>query len=235
MGKDREAIVLAGGLGTRLRQTVPDLPKSMAPIGSRPFLSILLQLLSERGFTRVVLSLGFKANTIIDHFGTSFAGLHLVHKVEASPLGTGGAIRLALTDCEQDHVFVLNGDTYIDLNADAVERQWSASRRPIVVGCRVDDTSRYGRLIFDGKHLTGIAEKTSSGPGVINAGCYVLRKGQLDSFLPHQSFSFEKDYLAHALPNNDFDYYINDGKFIDIGIPEDYALSQRELAFPEKN
>ena len=114
-----EAIVLAGGFGTRLRQVVTDVPKSMAPIAGRPFLEILLGSLARKGFQRIVLSLGFMAEKISDHFGTHFAGLELAYVVEETPLGTGGAVRLASTACTQDHVFVLNGDTYVDLEADA--------------------------------------------------------------------------------------------------------------------
>ena len=106
-----EGIVLAGGFGTRLREVVPDLPKPMAPIAGRPFLEILLSTLARKGFTRVVLSLGFMAEKIITHFGESYAGMHLVYEVESRPLGTGGAIRAALTRFESDHVFIFNGDT----------------------------------------------------------------------------------------------------------------------------
>ncbi len=110
-----EAIVLAGGFGTRLRQVVPDLPKPMAPIAGRPFLEILLLSLYQKGFSRVVLSLGFMAEKIIAHFGDRYVGMDLVYAVEHHPLGTGGAIRVALAQCASDHVFVFNGDTYLDL------------------------------------------------------------------------------------------------------------------------
>ena len=103
-----EGLVLAGGFGTRLREVVPDLPKPMAPIAGRPFLEILLSTLARKGFTRVVLSLGFMAEKIIAHFGESDAGMHLVYEVESRPLGTGGAIRAALTRCESDHIFRRN-------------------------------------------------------------------------------------------------------------------------------
>ena len=92
-----EAIVLAGGVGTRLRQVVPDLPKPMAPVAGRPFLEILLYFLARKGFTRVVLSLGFMADKVVAHFGDQFAGMELVYEIEHTPLGTGGAVRLGLT------------------------------------------------------------------------------------------------------------------------------------------
>jgi len=152
-----EAIVLVGGFGTRLRQVVTDVPKPMAPIAGRPFLGILLGSLAEKGFSRVVLSLGFMAEKISGHFGSQFAGLDLAYVVEDVPLGTGGATRLAVEACTQDHVFVFNGDTYLDLEVDLLEQQWQARRNPIVVGRQVPDTMRYGRLVVDGDRIIRFA------------------------------------------------------------------------------
>lgn len=225
-----EAIVLAGGFGTRLRQAVPDLPKPMAPIAGRPFLEILLGSLAAKGVTRVVLSLGYLAEKISGHFGASFAGMDLVYEVEHAPLGTGGAVRLAMQQCRQDHVFVFNGDTYLDLDIGAVERLWQSHRRPIIVGREVDDTARYGRLDTDGVRVSGFAEKGAAGPGLINAGTYVLQRGQLDGFALNTAFSLETDYLAKILAAEPFDLFATSGHFIDIGVPEDFARAQTELA-----
>ena len=150
-----EAIVLAGGFGTRLRQLVADVPKPMAPIAGRPFLEILLGSLAQKGFTQVVLSLGFMAEKISGHFGPRFAGLDLTYVVEDTPLGTGGATRLAATACAQDHVFVFNGDTYLDLEVDLLERQWQAKRHPIVVGRQVFFFNGSARLDVDGLCING--------------------------------------------------------------------------------
>lgn len=225
-----EAIVLAGGFGTRLRQVVVDVPKPMAPVAGRPFLELLLGLLAQKGFARVILSLGFMAEKISGHFGNRFAGLELAHVVEDIPLGTGGAIRLALDACTQDHVFVFNGDTYLDFDAMSLEQQWQANRYPIVVGRQVPDTARYGRLIVDGNRITGFAEKGIAGPGLINAGCYVLARDALARFPLNQVFSFEKDYLVPEVAHAMVEVFIADGLFIDIGIPEDYSRAQTLLA-----
>ena len=226
-----EAIVLAGGFGTRLRQAVSDLPKPMASIAGRPFMEILLAALARKGFTRVVLSLGFMSEKIIAHFGDHYAGMGLVYEVEPQPLGTGGAARAALVRCESDHVFVFNGDTYLDLEIDAVERQWQSRRKPIIVGREVADTARYGRLLTNGNQVTGFAEKGAVGPGLINAGCYVLNRGQLDGFPLHSAFSLEADYLAKGVAEDPFDLFVTAGQFVDIGVPEDYARAQTELAW----
>lgn len=224
-----EAIVLAGGFGTRLRQVVADVPKPMAPIAGHPFLEILLGSLARKGFSRVVLSLGFMAEKISDHFGTQFAGIDIACVVEDTPLGTGGAIRLAFEACTQDHVFVFNGDTYLDLEVQSLEQHWQANRHPIVVGRQVPDTSRYGRLIVDGGRVTSFAEKGMAGPGLINAGCYVLAKDALARFPLNQPFSIETDYLVPEVARATVQVFETVGVFIDIGIPEDYARAQNLL------
>lgn len=224
-----EAIILAGGLGTRLRQVVPDVPKPMAPIAGRPFLEFLLGLLARKGFSRTVVSLGFMAHKISDHFGSHFAGMDIDYVVEDTPLGTGGAIRLALEQCTQDHVFVFNGDTYLELEVKLLEQQWQSNRHPIVVGRQVPDTARYGRMVVDGLRVTSFSEKGLSGPGLINAGCYVLARDALEKFPPNQPFSIETDYLVPEVISATVEVFVTEGMFIDIGIPEDYARAQTLL------
>lgn len=225
-----EAIVLAGGFGTRLRQLVADVPKPMAPIAGRPFLEILLGSLARKGFRRVILSLGFMAEKVSGHFGPHFAGMDLVYVVEDQPLGTGGGVRLAMEQAVADHVFVFNGDTFLDLEVDQVERQWAARQRPLIVGREVPDTARYGRLLAVEGVATGFTERGVVGPGLINAGCYVLRRGQLAAFPVGTAFSLEADYLARAVAAQEFDVFVTRGQFIDIGVPEDFLRAQTELA-----
>lgn len=225
-----EAIVLAGGFGTRLRQVVSDVPKPMAPVAGRPFLEILLGSLAQKGFSRTVLSLGFMAEKISDHFGAHFNGMNLTYVVESTPLGTGGAIRLAVAACAEEHVFIFNGDTYLDLEVERLEQQWQASRRPIVVGRQVPDTTRYGRLVVEGGRITSFAEKGITGPGLINAGCYVLATDALTHFPLNQPFSIETDYLVPKVRRAAVEVFETKGMFIDIGIPEDYARAQTLLA-----
>lgn len=224
-----EAIVLAGGFGTRLQPMVADIPKPMAPIGKKPFLEILLGLLVRRGFTHLVLSVGFMAEKISDHFGSRFRGVDITYALEDKPLGTGGAIRLAIESCVKDHVFVFNGDTYMDLEVDLLEQQWQAERHLIVVGRQVPDTSRYGRIVANGKRIISFSEKGISGPGLINAGCYVLDKDALENFPQGRPFSIETDYLALEVARATVDVYEAMGVFIDIGLPEDYVRAQRLL------
>lgn len=227
-----EGIVLAGGFGTRLREMVPDLPKPMAPVAGRPFLEILLASLARKGFHRVVLSLGYMADKVVAHFGASYAGIELVYQIEPVPLGTGGALRLAMSQCHRDHVFVFNGDTFLDLEVQDLEILWQKQRTPIIVAREVTDTSRYGRLETDcGRvRMIGFAEKGAAGPGLINAGCYVFPIDLLRDFQPDVPFSLESDFLTQAATKRRFDLFVTRGHFIDIGVPEDYIRAQSELA-----
>lgn len=227
---DLDVVVLAGGFGTRLRELVPDLPKPMAPVAGRPFLEILLTGLARKGARRAVLSLGHMASAISGHFGPRFAGIELVYEVEDRPLGTGGAIRAALRHCTSDAALVVNGDTYLDLELPDVAARWQAHRRPILVGRHVPDTGRFGRLDVDGDRLRGFAEKGTAGPGLINTGHYVLPKSIFDATALADPFSFEIDFLAPGIDRLGFEVFMTEGRFIDIGVPEDFRRAQHELA-----
>jgi D-glycero-alpha-D-manno-heptose 1-phosphate guanylyltransferase len=225
----REGIILAGGFGTRLREIVPNMPKPMAMVAGKPFLEILLQLLARKKFKRIVLSVGFKSETIINYFNNDYAGMKLTYVVEKEPLGTGGAVRLAMEQVHSDHAFVFNGDTFLNLEVDAVEEQWRLKKNQIIVGREVLDTSRYGRILFEGSLITGFAEKGASGQGVINAGSYLFNKADLMTLPLNQPFSLELDYLAHTVHKQATELFLTTGQFIDIGIPEDYYRAQNEL------
>lgn len=217
-----EAIILAGGMGTRLREVVCDVPKPMAPIAGQPFLKILLTSLANKGVNRVILSVGYMAEKICDYFGSSFNKMELIYVREKEPLGTGGAIRVALSHVKGDHAFIFNGDTFLDLDVTSIEDLWKINQRSIIVGCEVPDTKRYGRLLHENHVASGFTEGIS-GSGLINGGVYVLYKNELNSFPLFSKFSFESDYLVRAVANKKFDLFITKGRFIDIGIPEDYA------------
>jgi D-glycero-alpha-D-manno-heptose 1-phosphate guanylyltransferase len=225
-----EAIVLAGGFGTRLRALVPDVPKPMAPVAGRPFLEIVMRGLAGKGFRRAILSVGYLAEQISGHFGESFAGMALAYEVEDVPLGTGGAVRAALRQCRDDHAFVFNGDTFLDLEADQVERRWRECGNPLIVARAVPDVARYGALVVRDGVVKGFLEKGSAGPGLINAGCYVLPRDLLDAYPLGTPFSLEADFLAGAVARRRFEVFESRGLFIDIGVPEDYTRAQTLLA-----
>ncbi len=217
---------MAGGLGTRLRQVVPNLPKPMAPVAGRPFLELILARLSSHGFSRIVLSVGYLANLIHAHFGANYCEMELIYVKEESPLGTGGAIRQAVERCHSDYVYVFNGDTYLELEITDLDASWQLYRQPHIVGREVANTSRYGRLESKYGMVTKFYEKGTTGPGIINVGCYVIPCKLLDSFTPDVPFSFESDYLLHTVNNRQFRLFVTRGKFIDIGVPKDYGRAQ---------
>lgn len=224
-----EAIVLAGGFGTRLKQVVPDLPKPMAPVAGKPFLEIVLTSLARKGFRRVIMSLGHMADKVTSHFGDEYAGMELVYEIEETPLGTGGAVRQALARCKSDHAFVLNGDTFLDFEATDIDSHWKKNRKPIIVAREVPDTARYGCLDTREGRVAGFVEKGVGGRGLINAGCYVLPAKIMVGIALGESFSLETDFLAKAVGVQRFDLFVTNGYFIDIGVPEDYARAQSEF------
>ncbi len=225
----REAVILAGGLGTRLRSAVPDLPKPMAPVAGRPFLELLLESLRSKGINRAVLSLGYLSEVVVEHFGSQFRDMELDYVIESEPLGTGGALRLAISHCVSDHVFVFNGDTYLDLDVEDLAAQWGAARDPIIVARMVEDTHRYGRILVDGGRVLKYIGSGVNGDGLINAGCYVLPVDLFHSEQLPERFSFEQDFLAQAVQKQRFEVFVSTGKFIDIGIPRDYQCAQEDL------
>lgn len=224
-----EAIILAGGFGTRLREMVPDLPKPMAPINGKPFLEILLNALNNNGFSRVVISTGYKADRIVSYFGNQFKGIGLEYTKEEFPLGTGGGIRLALEKCFEDHVYIFNGDTFLDIKIDEIEALWNETKTSIIIGAVVDDASRYGSLIIENNRVTGFSEKGVGGKGVINAGCYVFDPKLILSHKINTKFSLEEDLLKPLINEYGMNVCISNGKFIDIGVPEDFIRADQFL------
>ena len=224
-----EAIILAGGLGTRLQKLLPDLPKPMAPIQGRPFLEFVLTHLSLNGFQHVILSLGYRAEKIKDYFGEYFLGMKLSYVIEDYPLGTGVGMRLAVQKSVESHVYIFNGDTFLDLDFCKIEELWQSEKIPTVVIRPVQDSSRYGKITVEDGRITGFIEKGVPGPGYANAGCYILPQEAIDLFAPGEPFSFELDYLAKEVSRRVIGYYVEDGYFIDIGVPEDYQRAKIEL------
>jgi len=222
-----EALVLAGGFGTRLRTVVADLPKPMAPVAGRPFLEFVLGGLARHGVPRAVLSVGYLSDIIIGHFGHVFQGMALDYAVEATPLGTGGAVAEGLRHCAGPAVLVLNGDTWLDLELHALVGHWQREQAPVIVAREVDDVARYGSLQVEDGRVVRFVEKGPAGPGLINAGVYLLPRDLFAAGAPAAPFSLEADVLAPCVRSRRVDAFITRGEFIDIGIPDDYHRAQR--------
>lgn len=229
MPPDLEAIILAGGFGTRLRQVVQDVPKPLAPVAGRPFLAYLLDSLSQAGVKRAVLATGYLSEQIEAAMGHAWRGMALAYSVEETPLGTGGAIKKALAETSGGPVLVLNGDTWLRFSASEFATALQSSSLALGMAlARVPDVARYGAVALEESRITGFGEKNSSGPGFINAGVYCMADPSQLSFPAADAFSFEKEILAPASTAGHLFGFIHTSDFIDIGVPEDYARAQEE-------
>ena len=198
----------------------------LAPVAGVPFLEIILHKLARNEFCHVVLSVGYMADHVVQAIGSSFAGMDVSYVYEKHPLGTGGGVRLALDACRNDHAFVMNGDTFLDLDFHQVEEEWRKYGEIILIGRPVDNAVRYGRLYIKDGRVAGFLEKSSSGPGIINTGYYVLPLDALKDFPPGTAFSLENDFLHPLVTERPRRFFVTEATFIDIGIPDDYARAQ---------
>ncbi|MDK2084126.1 nucleotidyltransferase family protein [Aliarcobacter butzleri] len=224
-----EAIILAGGFGTRLRSVVSDVPKPMAPIDSKPFLEYLFHYLKKYNVTKVVLSVCHKKELIQKHFQNSFLDIEIDYSIEDDALGTGGAIKQSLSMCKKDNVVVLNGDSFFDINLNKLLEKHIEYASDLTLGLKpMENFDRYGVVSTDdnGK-VTGFLEKKQTDNGNINGGVYIIKRSLLDS-VEAKIFSFE-EYMSNKYEAKNFFTMKSDGYFIDIGIPEDYEKAQREL------
>ena len=220
-----EAIILAGGLGTRLRDVIGEVPKCMAPVGGKPFLQYQLEWLSRFDVDHVVLSVGYLREQIVDFIKSREWPFDVTFAVEKEPLGTGGGIRLALSKCRGKQVYVLNGDTFF--NVDLNELTFTA---PVTLALKpMRDFERYGAVDWDGDLVEAFREKAYCEEGLINGGVYAIDRSQLDMSLFPKKFSFEQEVLEPLADYGLVAGVRQDGYFIDIGIPDDYARAQREL------
>lgn len=230
MARADEAVILAGGFGTRLQSVVSDVPKPLAPIGSRPFLAFLLDRLAVQRFRQVVLATGYMGDKVRQAMGDRWHNMSLIYSQERQPLGTGGAIAQAFQRIEGDAFFVLNGDTYLELDYDAFDEQVDASGKKLGMAlAQVPDVARYGAVQVRGHRVTGFSEKGLRGPGYINAGIYRLAREVAGAFPVIASFSFENAVLVPAVQDGRVQAFTRTAAFIDIGVPEDYSRAQLEL------
>jgi len=225
-----KAIILAGGLGTRLRERIPDLPKPMAPVAGRPFLEYILDRLIAGGINEIILSVGYQADIIMQHFGNIYRNTIISYAVESQPLGTGGAIVHALNKQGDEPVLVLNGDTLLNIDFEELVRWYM--KMPVQVAMvlrKVSDVSRYGSVLLSGENVIGFLEKGENGPGLINAGVYIIRPDVFNVFGLSDEFSLEEDLLQAYCSEVSPRAFLSDAYFIDIGIPGDYDRAQQEL------
>ncbi|HEB9328850.1 TPA: nucleotidyltransferase family protein [Campylobacter coli] len=215
-----QAIVLAGGLGTRLRSVVQDLPKPMAPINGKPFLVFVLEYLKKQGITEIILSVSYKYELIQEYFKDEFYGVKIHYNIEKELLGTGGAIKDALKFVKNE-AYVLNGDTLFSID---LKKLTLSSSKICIALKQMQNFDRYGTVNIDNQGIvTSFEEKVFKKQGLINGGIYLLKKDIFDKFSLEEKFSFEeflqKKYKSLKIQTQIFNDY-----FIDIGIPKDYRF-----------
>ncbi|HEX2534929.1 MAG TPA: HAD-IIIA family hydrolase [Chitinophagaceae bacterium] len=232
-----DALVLAGGLGTRLRSVVADLPKCMAPVAGRPFLAFVIDALRRQGVRRFVFSLGYKHELITAYLEKEFPTLEYSIVVEPEPLGTGGAIRLACSAAKTKDVVVVNGDTLFEVSLAAMMEVHNTRSADATLALKpMRDFDRYGVVELDdtGK-IIRFREKQQYKEGLINGGVYLLNRERFLNLSLPEKFSFEKEYLEDTQSGHLLYGVVQDGYFIDIGIPEDFEKAGRDLQRPPLN
>jgi D-glycero-alpha-D-manno-heptose 1-phosphate guanylyltransferase len=222
-------IILAGGMGKRLRSVVSDVPKPMAPINGKPFLEYIVKQLAYWGHRNIVLSVGYRKDVIIDHFqdGNKW-GVSIRYSEEDRPLGTGGAAKKALTLVPDAECIVMNGDSFIGLNFNEFLRFHDVTNSTATVALTsVQDIGRFGSVEVEkaGK-VVSFREKGQVGTGLINCGIYVLHRSHLEVY-PLVGFSLENDVLTNLSSDGTLNGFVQEGDFIDIGIPEDFRNAQK--------
>ncbi len=221
-----EAVVLAGGFGTRLKGCIDDIPKPLAPIDGKPFLCFLLDYLYANGVHRAVISTGYLAEKVEEAIGNRYRGMTIEYSVEDTPLGTGGGIKKALKMCKCDDVVVCNGDSFFDVNLFEMKKFHEKSGCDVTLAAKlIENAHRSGLLEFHNGRLCGFTENGIAPSGYINGGVYFMKRALLES-ITEDKFSFEKEILASG--EYDIGAFESNGYFIDIGVPESYALAQKE-------
>jgi D-glycero-alpha-D-manno-heptose 1-phosphate guanylyltransferase len=222
----RDVLILAGGLGTRLRAEVPGLPKPLAPVAGRPFLAYLLDRYAALGMQRVILATGYLGERVEQAIGPRWGSMEVVYSREETPLGTGGALAQAVRLSSGAGLHVCNGDTYLEYAPSALED--AAAGLPIAIAlASVPDVGRYGEVEIGCGRVKRFREKGGSGPGMINAGCYFLTSEGLAALPPLERFSFEQEVLQPWVERGRVGAMAETDRFIDIGVPEDFARAQQ--------
>lgn len=230
-GREREAIVLAGGFGTRLAHAVPDVCKPMAPVAGEPFLRRILDQLDAAGFARAVIADGYRREQIEEYFMGTYRGLEVDYSPEDLPLLTGGAVKRALLMCVRPEVFVLNGDTWLDVDFTAMEEALSGhpGASCCIAAKRMRDFDRYGALdVAPDGCIRAFREKAPCAEGFINGGTYLVRRDALEA--EPDVFSLESDWFARIVSDGALVACEAKDGFIDIGVPEDYERAQSMFA-----
>jgi len=227
---DVTALVLAGGLGTRLRGVLGERQKVIASVGERPFLAYILDKLEAAGVKRVILCAGYQADALQEEFGLGYGGMNIVLSRESRPLGTGGALRLALPHIRSDHALILNGDSYPTHDLREFH-EWHRARssNASILLAHQEDVSTYGAVgVGESGRVQSFIEKGIHGPGWVNAGVYMLSTERIASIPQGKKISIETDMFS-LWSRDGLHAFKGEGDFLDIGTPERYRVAEAYL------
>lgn len=227
----KECIILAGGLGTRLQSVVKDVPKCMAEVADVPFLKHLFDYLSAQGFDHVILSLGYKANIVLDWVETQHYPFNISYVIEEHPLGTGGAIKLAFGQVVGNEALVINGDTFFDIDTNLFFDFHKEKKAAISMALKpMTDFDRYGSVVLDAdERVISFNEKEYMAVGLINGGVYLIDKKIFSEFNLPDKFSFERDVMELHVKDLFIYGCQQNSYFIDIGIPSDFEKANQDF------
>ncbi len=225
-----EAIILAGGMGTRLRDVIADLPKPMAPVNGIPFLSYIFQWLKKYSVEKAILSVGYKHESIMEYFGDSYLGIAVEYVIEDKPLGTGGAVKYALQRTAGKDILIINGDTYFPIDLNRFYRLHIKYNHSFSIALkRMENCDRYGSVECRGNTIVKFNEKKFRIDCLINGGIYLINRTFIDGKDLPEVFSLEKDLMEIEAGKSVLKGMEFNELFIDIGIPEDYKRAQTLL------
>ena len=222
-------VILAGGMGTRLRQVISDRPKVMAEIKGKPFIAYLLDQLVEANIERVIISTGYMGSLIEESIGFSYKGLQVDYSREETPLGTAGALKLAEKIVDAEYCLVMNGDSYTEFEAISLFMSCKQKNANITILVKtVDDTTHFGTIQMNEQNVINkfMEKKLRKGTGLINAGVYIMKTSVLQKIPDKAPCSLEYDFIPAMIGKNIYGY-VADGKFIDIGTPESYSHAEK--------
>lgn len=223
------AVVLAGGLGTRLRTVVADRPKVLAEVSGRPFIEYILDQIISAQVKRAVLCVGYLAEQVEAHLGKQYKSLELSYSYEKALLGTGGAIRYALQQIDSEQLMIMNGDSFCECDFQGFAGfHFAMQSKASILLTKVSDTRRYGRVLVDDRGAISAFEEKglNDGEGWINAGTYLITRALIKEIPLGRTISLEREIFPRWVGKGFFGFCAPDGKFIDIGTPQSFEQAQ---------
>lgn len=232
--KTKVAIILAGGLGKRLRSVVSNVPKPMAPINNKPFLEILMDFWINQGIEKFLISVGYLKESIINHFGKKYKNIPIEYIHETSPLGTGGALKKVINDIENicTPFLVLNGDTFFEINLNEFENFHQSKNADFSFALfKTENNPRYLQFITNqNSKIISLKKNDTSVDVLSNGGVYLVSDTRfITNYNIKPTFSLEMDLIQTSLHNKNFYGFFSEGFFLDIGLPSDYKKANKLL------